>query len=153
MTILLSGLLGLAAPGSGFADNGGGGGSGKGGGGGNGGGNGNGNGNGNGDDNGGGNGEGKGRSGKGSEDEDDSDVDDEEDRDEARTAVREGKAAPLRELLTIIERKYPGEIVDVRVKRAGTTLTYRVKILDSTGRLVIVSIDAASKQILSTKGL
>ena len=137
MTILLSGLLGLAAPGSGFADNGGGGGSGKGGGGGN----------------GGGNGEGKGRSGKGSEDEDDSDVDDEEDRDEARTAVREGKAAPLRELLTIIERKYPGEIVDVRVKRAGTTLTYRVKILDSTGRLVIVSIDAASKQILSTKGL
>src|SRR6185295_13251974 len=70
--------------------------------------------------------------------------DDEKDRQAASKAVREGKAAPLRELLRIVEEKYPGDVVDVKLKRTGRNMTYRVRVLDRHGRILTLSVDAAS---------
>jgi hypothetical protein len=147
LACFLGSLLALSASRSGFAD-GGGGNSGPGGGGNSG------PGGGDGGNSGPGGGDG-GNSGPGGGDGDDhgDDDHDDDDRAEASTAVHEGRAAPLRELLAVIRRQYPGDVVDVRLRRTGKALTYRVKILDRRGRLVSVSIDAASKRILRAQGL
>jgi hypothetical protein len=108
--------------------------------------------NGNGGGNGNGNGHGNGH-GDGDQQGHNEDDDDEDDRDAVRDAVQKGQAAPLRELLTIITRRYPGDVLDVRLRKSGSALMYRVKILDRVGRLLTVSIDAASRQILRTEGL
>ena len=79
--------------------------------------------------------------------------DDEKDRQAASKAVREGRAAPLRELLRIVKEKYPGDVVDVKLRRAGRTMTYRVRVLDRHGRLLTLSVDAASKRITRAQGL
>jgi hypothetical protein len=79
--------------------------------------------------------------------------DDEKDRQAASKAVREGRAAPLRELLRIVKENYPGEVVDVKLHRAGRTMTYRVRVLDRHGRLLTLSVDAASKRITRAQGL
>lgn len=78
--------------------------------------------------------------------------DDEKDRQAASKAVREGKAAPLRELLRIVKEKYPGDVVDVKLKRAGRNMTYRVRVLDRHGRILTLSVDAASKRITRAQG-
>ena len=98
-----------------------------------------------------------GNSGSGGGDDDNSGPgggdDDEKDRQAASKAVREGRAAPLRELLRIVKEKYPGDVVDVKLRRAGRTMTYRVRVLDRHGRLLTLSVDAASKRITRAQGL
>ena len=79
--------------------------------------------------------------------------DDEKDRQAASKAVREGRAVPLRELLRMVKEKYPGDVVDVKLRRAGRTMTYRVRVLDRHGRLLTLSVDAASKRITRAQGL
>ena len=77
---------------------------------------------------------------------------DEADRDDgpesARRAVVEGRAAPLRELLEIVRRRYPGEVVGVKLRAEGESLVYRVRILEHGGRLITVGIDAVSRRIV-----
>ncbi len=67
----------------------------------------------------------------------------------ARNAARTGKAVPLRELLSIVKRSYPGDVLDVKFQTRGGAMTYRVVILGRNGRMTRVRIDAQSKRILS----
>jgi len=70
-----------------------------------------------------------------------------------RYQSREGRAQPLRELLKTVARRYPGDVVEVQLRKRGRRLTYRIRLLDSAGRLITVNIDAASKRILSAPDL
>jgi hypothetical protein len=156
LMILLTSLLGLADPRPAFSRDGGGNSGPGGGGGGNsgpggGGGDNSGHGGGDGDNSGHGGGDDD-NSGPGGDGDDDDD-DDDDDREEARKAVSEGKAAPLRELLRIIKHSHPGEVIDVRLKRRGKSLFYRVKMIDSQNRIVTINIDAVTKRILPSGGL
>jgi len=92
--------------------------------------------------------------GGGNDDEqgEDGDIDDEEDSETASTAVREGRATPLRELLKVVRRKYPGEVVDVRLQRRDGNLLYQVKVLDRHGRMINVRIDARTRLIVQGEG-
>jgi hypothetical protein len=92
--------------------------------------------------------DGKGNSGD--EGDEGKDVDDQK---TARTAVKNGKAASLREILTAVRRRYKGEIVDVDLSRRGAQYTYRIKLLAQDGRLFSLTVDAASKKILNVSGL
>jgi uncharacterized membrane protein YkoI len=69
--------------------------------------------------------------------------------DSARKAVAEGRAAPLRELLAILRKHYPGEVVGVKLQAHGDSLVYRVRILEHGGHLITVGIDAISRRIVA----
>jgi len=83
----------------------------------------------------------------------DRDEHDADDREEARKAVTEGRAVPLRDILAIVLDRYPGQVLDVRIENTSAGLAYNIKILDSRGRVLVVSVDAASKAILKARGL
>ena len=85
------------------------------------------------------------RDGDGDYDDDDHD----EGPEKAREAVAEGRAAPLRELLEIVQSRYPGEVIGVKLQARGESLVYRVRILERGGHLITVGIDAVSRRIMA----
>jgi uncharacterized membrane protein YkoI len=97
-------------------------------------------------------------SGKDSEeDSDDSDDDSDEDEDArigsleasaAKAAVSAGKAVSLTKLIEFIKRNYPGKILDVDLKRSSGRYQYRIKILQVTGKVVKLRLDAMTLQML-----
>ena len=82
--------------------------------------------------------------------EDDGGEDDEQDR--ALEAVKNDRAATLKEILAIVRKKYDGEIVHVSLRGSGANLTYRIKLLDEGNRLIEVVVNAVSRRIVRTKG-
>jgi hypothetical protein len=82
--------------------------------------------------------------------EDDGGEDDEQDR--ALKAVKNDRAATLKEILAIVRKKYDGEIVRVSLRGSGANLTYRIKLLDEDNRLIEVLVNAVSRRIVRTKG-
>lgn len=111
-----------------------------------------------GDNSGGDDGGGNDNSGPGdSDDNDDDDKDDDSDSDDKKNAdrqklrsdVKNGKAASLKDILNDVRKKYPGQVV--RVRLAGSV--YRIRILDRSDRLIEVSVNAATRRITSVKGI
>ena len=82
--------------------------------------------------------------------EDDGGKDDEQDR--ALKAVKNNRAATLKEILAIVRKKYGGEIVRVSLSGSGTNLIYRIKLLDEGNRLIEVLVNAVSRRIVRAKG-
>lgn len=83
------------------------------------------------------------------DDDDDAGDDKDDDRKKLRDDVKTGKAASLRDILTDIRKKYPGQVV--RVRLVGST--YRIRILDKADRLIEVSVNASTRRITSVKGI
>lgn len=75
-----------------------------------------------------------------------------EDHDRALNAVRNNRAATLKEILAIVRRKYRGEVVRVSLRGNGPNLTYRIKLLDEDNRLIEVLVNAVSRRIVRAKG-
>jgi uncharacterized membrane protein YkoI len=75
-----------------------------------------------------------------------------EDHDRALNAVRNNRAATLKEILAIVRRKYKGEVVRVSLRGNGPNLTYRIKLLDEDNRLIEVLVNAVSRRIVRAKG-
>ncbi|MBZ0259714.1 MAG: PepSY domain-containing protein, partial [Hyphomicrobiales bacterium] len=67
-------------------------------------------------------------------------------------AVRNNRAATLKEILAIVRRKYKGEVVRVSLRGNGPNLTYRIKLLDEDNRLIEVLVNAVSRRIVRAKG-
>lgn len=102
-----------------------------------------------GDDDGGeddGGGDGSGQDGDGDDDEDT-----EDEQATALAGVGSGEAAPLRDILKIVRKAYPGEVVRIRTQRRGKDLIYRIRILDSSSRLIDIRISAISRRILKVE--
>ncbi len=70
----------------------------------------------------------------------------------ALDAVKNNKAASLKEILAIVREKYAGEIVSVALQGSGSNLVYLLKVLDPDSRLIEIQIDAKSRKIIGTKG-
>ena len=85
------------------------------------------------------------------QDEDD-DQDDDDDQDEARSAVRNGDAAALRDILLEVKKKYTGDVVHVGLKRRSHRLVYMIKLIDPTGKMLLLRVDAKSGAILKEHG-
>ncbi|MEP7171863.1 MAG: PepSY domain-containing protein [Aestuariivirga sp.] len=94
--------------------------------------------------------DGGGDEGSGDSGEDDGGEDDDQDR--ALKAVKNNRAATLKEILAIVRKKYDGEIVRVSLRGSGANLTYRIKLLDEDNRLIEVVVNAVSRRIVRTKG-
>ncbi len=74
-----------------------------------------------------------------------------EEQSRARKARNSGSARPLGEVLAKVKSRYPGEVVNVSLNR-GARLVYRVKIINGQGRLLRISVDAATASIIGVDG-
>lgn len=83
---------------------------------------------------------------------DDFDQGDDDDQDEARSAVRNGDAAALRDILLEVKKKYSGDVVHVGLKRRSHRLIYMIKLIDPTGKMLLLRVDAKSGAMLREHG-
>jgi uncharacterized membrane protein YkoI len=71
----------------------------------------------------------------------------------ARAAVEAGEVLPLNAILRQIRRDYPGRILDAELnRRGGGRWIYQIKMLKKNGRVVELTVDGRSGQVLRAKG-
>jgi len=73
------------------------------------------------------------------------------DHDDAREAVARGEALPLSEILRIVRRVEPGEVIEVELERDDGRLEYEIEVLTQSGRVRKVTLDARTGAILETE--
>ncbi len=76
----------------------------------------------------------------------------ESDHEQARHALEAGEILPLRTVMDRVERDYPGQIVKIEFERDDGMWLYKIKVLQSGGRLVKIKIDARDGSVLKIKG-
>lgn len=67
---------------------------------------------------------------------------------EARELLRRGEILPLNQILQIVQRRVPGDVIDVELDRDDGVWEYEVKVLTSTGRVREVKLNARNGAIL-----
>lgn len=75
--------------------------------------------------------------------------DDDHAYDRARRAVDRGEALPIAELLERLKTRVPGEVVGIEFTREHGRWVYEFKIVDDSGLLLEVYVDAKTGKILS----
>ncbi len=73
------------------------------------------------------------------------------DHDEAREAVERGEALPLSEILAIVRRVEPGEVIEVELEQDHGRLAYEIEVLTPRGRVRKVTLDARTGAVLETE--
>lgn len=71
-----------------------------------------------------------------------------DDHERAREAVERVEMRPLAEILTLLRKEVPGEVVGVEVERERGVWIYELKVVDSAGRLREVYVDGATGRVL-----
>lgn len=69
--------------------------------------------------------------------------------DRARRAVDSGEALPIAELLERLREQLPGEVVGIEFEREHGRWLYEFRVVADDGRLLEVTVDAQSGEILS----
>ena len=77
---------------------------------------------------------------------------DESDHEQARQALQAGKVLPLRAVLDIVERDYPGQVMKVEFEEDDGIYLYEIRLLQPGGNLVKLKIDARDGSVLGIKG-
>lgn len=81
--------------------------------------------------------------------------DDDDDRDDQKAAARAraaGEILPLTDILDHLKVAYPGDVVEIELDREKGRWVYEVKLIEPTGRLVEIYVDARDKKILKIEG-
>ncbi len=73
------------------------------------------------------------------------------DQDVARDAVARGQAVPFSRVVDTVRRTMPGDILDVKVDRSATGLTYNVTVLAKDGWYREVVVDAQRNRVLQVR--
>ena len=79
---------------------------------------------------------------------DNDDDDDDSDHNRASSAVEQGRAQPLAELLHKIQARLGGEVIGLKLKRKNGHLVYKLKVVTPTGQLREVSVDAMTGEVM-----
>jgi uncharacterized membrane protein YkoI len=74
------------------------------------------------------------------------------DHERARAALEAGQIRPLSDLLSEVERRYRGRVIEAELERDDTQWLYELKILPPNGRIFIVELDAATGALLRSRG-
>ena len=85
--------------------------------------------------------------GGGDDGDEDGGDDDRDDHDRAYEAVNSGKAVPLKQVLDSFAKDFGGTVVDVKLV-LGSTLRYRIRFVDTAGRVRHVYYDATNGKLL-----
>jgi hypothetical protein len=70
------------------------------------------------------------------------------DRDAAIAAVRDHRALPLSDLMPIVQRVVPGQVIDVRLLEIRSALYYEVKVLTAGGVLYLAYFNALTGEFV-----
>lgn len=84
---------------------------------------------------------------------DDQDDNEDDDQNEARQAVTRGDATALRDILRKVKKKYDGEIVHVGLRKVSNGLVYVIKLIDPSGKLLVLRVDAKNGAVLREQGI
>ena len=84
---------------------------------------------------------------------------DRHDHERARAAVQAGEVLPLAVLLERLQRTHPGQVLELELERnddapatgAGARWIYEVKLLQASGQLLKLDVDAATGRVLETR--
>ena len=74
---------------------------------------------------------------------------DADDQDRARAALQAGEILPLKTVLDQLARSYPGQVMKVEIERESDRWIYKIKLLQSDGRLSKFKLDAKTGALLS----
>lgn len=74
-----------------------------------------------------------------------------DDHEIARRALEAGEVLPLRTVLDIVEKQYPGQVVEVEFEHDDGEFQYEIKVLQQGGRLVTLDLDARTGEIVEAK--
>ena len=80
------------------------------------------------------------------------DDDDDDDHNRASRAVEQGHALPLTEILQKVQARLGGEVIGVEFKGKQNLLIYKLKLVTPAGRLLEVSVNATTGDIVASKG-
>ncbi len=78
-------------------------------------------------------------------------ADEPHDHDRARAALQAGEVLPLQQVLQAVQRRYPGEVLEVELERENGRWVYELKLLQDGGRLVRLHVDAKSAEVLKSR--
>ena len=69
----------------------------------------------------------------------------------ARQALEQGRVLPLRAVLDKIERDYQGQALKVEFEQDEGRFLYKIRLLQSDGRMVKLKVDAVDGKVLESK--
>lgn len=69
----------------------------------------------------------------------------------ARAAMLRGEILPLEQILGIVRKAFPGEVIEIELELDDGALTYEFDILSPDGRLFEVDVEAATGRILEVE--
>ena len=69
----------------------------------------------------------------------------------ARQALEQGRVLPLRAVLEKIERDYQGQALKVEFEQDDGRFLYKIRLLQSDGRMVKLKVNAVDSKVLEIK--
>lgn len=75
-----------------------------------------------------------------------------DDHDAARQAYQRGEILPLSQILQRVHKVAPGEVLEVELEEDDGRMIYEIEVLESSGRVLEVEIDARSGAVLKVQG-
>lgn len=77
------------------------------------------------------------------------------DQNRSRMAMQAGEIMPLRQVLELVEKNYPGQVLEVELEREHEEgerfWIYEIKLLNDDGRLQKLLVDAKTGEVLGVK--
>jgi uncharacterized membrane protein YkoI len=77
---------------------------------------------------------------------------DSKDHERARAALEAGQIQPLAQILTEVERRYLGRVIETELDRDNGRWVYDFKLLPPTGQVFKLEVDATTGALLHSKG-
>lgn len=79
------------------------------------------------------------------------DGDDVREQYEAREALRQGKIRPLEEIVAAVREKFAGDIIEIEFEVEDGRYIYEIEIIQPSGQIVEVEVDALTKNIIGSE--
>ena len=78
-------------------------------------------------------------------------ADGQRDHDRARAALRAGEVLPLTTILERVAKEQPGQVLEVELERNQGRWIYELKLIQNSGALVKLKVDARDGSVLKRK--
>jgi uncharacterized membrane protein YkoI len=76
---------------------------------------------------------------------------DKDDHIEARELLQRGEIVPLSRILDVVQKRVPGDVIEVELEREDGRWEYKVKVLTPTGLVRKLYLDARNGAVLKIK--
>lgn len=77
---------------------------------------------------------------------------DRRDHEQARAALARGEIRPLAEILTEVEKRWVGQVIETELEHDDGRWVYDLRMLPPSGRIYRLKLDAATGHLLKSRG-